>query len=150
QLRPDVDRDDVAFLKDGVVVRNAVDDDVVDGHADAPGEAVVPLEGRLGAVSADERLDQLIELAGGHARTHVGLDHLEGTGDEPPGLAQLANLVLILQLYPAPRHHPVSTTLRHKLAASMPRRPGHPALPGRPRAEALRMSKIHQMGLPHS
>src|SRR6185503_7596468 len=75
----DVDRHEVALVDDAPV-RDAVDDDLVDGDADRTRVAAVPERGRDAAVLADERVREIVQLQRGDA----GPDPLADVRDRPP------------------------------------------------------------------
>src|SRR5262249_8260007 len=65
---PEIQAHDVAVLEAAMGGRNAVDDLLVDGHADRGRKASIALEGRLGAARVDETLHVLVDLERGHSR----------------------------------------------------------------------------------
>ena len=80
-----VDIDDVAALQ-ALVARNAVADHVIDRGADGLREAPVVQVRRDGLeLLDDEVVAALVELLGGHAGLHVGLDHVEHARRQAPG-----------------------------------------------------------------
>ena len=85
----DVDVDDVA-LPEPAVARDAVADHVVDRRADGLWEAaVVERGGNRPLLLHDVPVTDGVEVAGGHSRGHVRLDHLQHLGRQPPGDAHL-------------------------------------------------------------
>ena len=86
-----VHTDDVALLQ-LPVVRDAVDDHVVDGNAGRAGKPVVIEERRPGAVSLDELSHGGVDLQGGYAGAHHGAGQGPGLGGQPPGPAHPLDL----------------------------------------------------------
>ncbi len=90
--RAGVDGDDVAVLQDRPVVRDAVDDDLVDRGADGRGgEPAVPEEVRLRPVVGDHLARDLVQVArggAGHRRLTGG--RVDGSDHQPPASRILA------------------------------------------------------------
>src|SRR5829696_350242 len=89
----DVDRQDVA-PPELVRARDAVHDHRVRRRADRSREASVALEGRLGAVGADELLRRVVQLGGGHARTRLAREERVTASED---LARRGHLVELLR-----------------------------------------------------
>ncbi len=123
-----VDRDDVAVLQDRLLVRDAVDDDLVHRGADGGGEAAVPEEVRLGAVRGQHLAGGLVQVLGrGTRHGHLPGGRVDG-GDDQPRLAHLRDLLRGLDL-----DHgeclpgcSVSTTARTNTTAAAPSRASRP------------------------
>jgi hypothetical protein len=96
--RPQVEPDDVAFPEPAPRRGNPVHDLFVDRRADRRREPPIPLEGRLRLVVPDEALHLAVDLEGRHARLHQVAAHPEGVGQDPAGLAHVADLGGRLQL----------------------------------------------------
>ena len=92
-----VDGDHVA-LADAPVTWDAVDDLVVDRHADVSGEAVVAQEGRGRPRVANGLSSAVVHLGGGDARGGDLGDPLKGAGDDQAGRPHGLDLVRRLDL----------------------------------------------------
>lgn len=98
-IAPAVDGDDVAVLQDGLVVRDAMHDDLVGRGADRRGETAVPEEVRLGAVLREHLAGDLVQVPRGrtgHRRFPRGrMDRR----DDQPRLTHLGDLLGGLDLH---------------------------------------------------
>src|SRR5215212_3265273 len=88
----DVDRQDVAALE-LVLARDAVHDHRVRRGADRAGEAAVALEGRDGALRADEALGRFVELLRRDAGTDLALDQLQRADEDVARGGHLVDLL---------------------------------------------------------
>ena len=90
--RPGVDGDDVPVLENRRGRGDAVNDLLVDGGADARGEAAIPLEGGNGAMEANEALHDLVDLLGGNAGSNQRPGTAKGRLGQSPGGLHLLDL----------------------------------------------------------
>lgn len=98
-IAPAVDGDDVAVLEDGLVVRDAVDDDLVDRGADGRGEPAVPEEVRLRSVLGDHLAGDLVQVQrGGAGDRRLAGGRVNGS-DHQPRLTHLRDLLGGLDLH---------------------------------------------------
>src|SRR3954449_3645962 len=88
----DIDADDVAALE-LVGAGDPVHHHRVRRRADRAREAAIALEGRLGALRADELLGRLVEIPRGDALADLALDQLEGPDKDRPGRGHLVDLL---------------------------------------------------------
>ena len=111
--RAGVDRDDVAVLEDGLLVRDAVDDDLVHRGADGRGEAAVAQEVRLRPVVGDAPCGRPRPDPGWWPRAPPRRGRRVDRGDDQPRLAHLRDLLGGLDL-----HHALPLRLRRCLRVS--------------------------------
>ena len=86
-------------LRTVFVVRDAVDDDLVDRGADRRGEAAVPEEVRLRTVVGDHLAGDLVQILRGGARHGRLTGRRVDRGDDQPRLAHLRDLLGGLDLH---------------------------------------------------
>lgn len=98
-IAPAVDGDDVAVLEDGLVVRDAVDDDLIDRGADGRGEPAVPEEVRLRTVIGDHLAGDLVQVQRGGAGDRRFAGGRVNGSDHQPRLAHLRDLLGGLDLH---------------------------------------------------
>ena len=72
--------DDVAVLQDDLLIRNAVADFIINGRADALGEALIVKGGGNASHLHSGLIDDVVDILGGHAGAD-GLCHLVQAGD---------------------------------------------------------------------
>ena len=99
--RAGVDGEQVAVLEDGLLVGDAVHDDVVHRGADVAREAAVAEEVGLGAVVGEHLRGDLVQILGAGARDRGGPARVVHRGDDQPRLAHLRDLLRGLDLHHA-------------------------------------------------
>ena len=105
ELGATVDRDDITVLEDCLLIWNSMDNDIIDGSADACRKRLskrigVPLENRDSTIVADKLIRQPIQLEGRYTWLDVPCQFTKRPANKPAGLAHQLNLILCLQKDP--------------------------------------------------
>ena len=85
--------DDIALLQDPLLIRNAMNDLIVDGYTDGCRVSLIIQEGWNAVIAADHFLALAVDVHGGYARTNNLFHLLMNDGQDSSGLSHKFNFV---------------------------------------------------------